>query len=237
MGILSLVFKKTQRTIIQGAALDGNPIVLDIDATVSMNHERAATPTKNPIETGSNVTDHINLDNDRLSIEGVVTNSPLSLIQSAQTILSQRLVDAAVNQFGLNRGLTSGALGSVGRLLINDGNRVENTFRYLEEIHANRIPFSIITGLKRYSNMVLVKLSVPQTSADGDAIRFNATFEKILIVESQLTAVSIENLADDVKHTSKKTINTGKQELNEASKKTSQKASVAFDILENLVTG
>ena len=113
MGLLSLVFNTTQRTRIEGEALDGRPIVLEIDATTTMNHERGASPTKNPIETGSNISDHVTLDNDRLSVEGIITANPLSVIQSAQTVLSQRIAGEVSNQFQLNSGLASGLVGSV----------------------------------------------------------------------------------------------------------------------------
>lgn len=235
MGLLSLVFKNTQRTKIEGVALDGDPITLEIDATTTMSHERSATPTKNPIETGSNVTDHIILDNNKLSIEGVITNNPITLIQSEQTILSQKVVDQAVDRFGVNRGLSSGLFGSVGRLLVNDDNRVENSFRYLEEIHKSRAKFKIFSGLKDYDNMVLSKLSVPQTAADGDSIRFSATFEQINIVKSQLVTVPLGSLVDNVKHTAQKTINAGKQETKEVSEKVNQKASIAYTVFKKFL--
>jgi hypothetical protein len=58
--------------------LDGtSQISLELDALLSESPEYSATPTKTQVEDGSDVTDHVALDPERLSIEAIVTNTPV----------------------------------------------------------------------------------------------------------------------------------------------------------------
>lgn len=51
---------------------------LVIEATLSENHEATCTVTDQPIETGARISDHIILDPERVTIQGFVSDTPLS---------------------------------------------------------------------------------------------------------------------------------------------------------------
>src|SRR5688500_7109000 len=55
---------------------------LTVDAAVRVITHRAAVPTKNPVESGSDITDHMKLENLKLSVEGVISETPLSTLLS-----------------------------------------------------------------------------------------------------------------------------------------------------------
>jgi len=231
MSLLSLVFKKTQRTVIESTAIDGSVVAFEIDATVSMVHERSASPTKSPIESGNLITDHVVLENNRLVIEGVVTDNPFTIIQTVNSILDPRALQNPLNFIEQGKSIFR-QVGTIARLLTNNESRVENAFRYLEEIHKNRIPFSIVTGLKKYENMILTNLSIPQTVDVGDSIRFNATFEQINIVESQLSVNGIsKTVSKTVRHTANNKKQSGKKQTKQATEKIERKSSVLFKVL------
>jgi len=63
-------------------------IGLELDATILEAPEFTSTPTRNTIEDGADVTDHVTNDPITLSIEGVVTNSPVGILQSLRAIAS-----------------------------------------------------------------------------------------------------------------------------------------------------
>lgn len=47
--------------------------LLEIDATPVITHERSANLSKSPIEDGSDVSDHITLDNKKVTLESLVS--------------------------------------------------------------------------------------------------------------------------------------------------------------------
>lgn len=49
---------------------------IELDATLSESHAKTATVTRNPVERGSDVTDHVHIMPDRLKIEGVISQTP-----------------------------------------------------------------------------------------------------------------------------------------------------------------
>lgn len=52
-------------------------VVFNADLTISEQHERVATPTDHPIETGAKITDHVILSPERLTLQGFVTDTPV----------------------------------------------------------------------------------------------------------------------------------------------------------------
>lgn len=58
-------------------------VALELDALVNENPEYSATATKNAVEHGADITDHVALSPLTLSIEGVITNTPTSLVKIA----------------------------------------------------------------------------------------------------------------------------------------------------------
>src|SRR6185436_16259045 len=62
----------------------GTAIVFDI--VESETHTSKSTVTDHPVELGSNVSDHIRNDPDRISIKGTVTNTPLLLGDNGSTL-------------------------------------------------------------------------------------------------------------------------------------------------------
>ena len=67
MAEVSLVFKTTKASI-------GS---LELDASVTETHSAEVDVTDHPIESGANISDHVRPRAEVLTIEGLVTNSPL----------------------------------------------------------------------------------------------------------------------------------------------------------------
>lgn len=51
---------------------------LQLDATISENHVATAQITNEPVEQGSNISDHIVNDPEEITIEGFITNTPVT---------------------------------------------------------------------------------------------------------------------------------------------------------------
>jgi len=80
---LQLLFNRNTRKgfVNPGDVGGAETIALELDAILLESPEYIATPTKSPIETGANVTDHVTLDAEKLTIEGIVSNTPISLLR------------------------------------------------------------------------------------------------------------------------------------------------------------
>jgi len=81
-----------------------------------------------------------------------------------------------------------------------DGNRVDDTwsspsgrsvnaFTMLQGLQASAVPFSIQTGLKLYTSMVITSLEADQEPASASMLRFRASLREVQFVTTQTTKV------------------------------------------------
>ncbi len=71
MALLSLLFGKKNKLKIAH---------IEVDVCVSESHETDCDITENPVESGSYITDHVQVKPARLTIEGLVSDTPISLL-------------------------------------------------------------------------------------------------------------------------------------------------------------
>ena len=136
-----------------------------IDATVSEQHTTSCDLTENPVEEGAKITDHVQLKPAELSIEGVITDTPLGYAVIGNI---QNLIRSVSTIFG-------------------GSSRSLDAYNELIKLQQSRKPFTVLTGLKRYKNMIITELSVPRTAQTGKSLQFKATMKEIRIVKSQTT--------------------------------------------------
>lgn len=138
-----------------------------IDAALSEDHTFDSEVTTHPVERGSNITDHIRKLPISVTIEGIVSDTPVGRAGVVRSGV------AALQEEGLIETQTFSSEALDALLAVRD--RAE--------------PVTITTSLKVYSNMALERLSVPKDAATGAALRFTATFVEIRIVENKRTRV------------------------------------------------
>ena len=152
---ISILFsnKKYERTSInpnienqpEGAAISG----IEIDAVFNEDHRYTSKATIYPVESGLFITDSIYNLPTRVTLSGVVTDTPLNFLSA--------------------------------------GNRSVSAFNKLVNLHKSRTPVTLITGVKRYENMVMLSLSVPITVQTGQSLTFNMEFQEIIYAGSKGT--------------------------------------------------
>ncbi len=140
--------------------IDGGFASIDIDATLDEKHEWKVEATKNPVEEGAPITDHVIEHSDKLSISGTITNSPLR-------------GELAGQYFG---GL-------------NQEPRTQTTFDLLYELIKRREMVTIYTKHAIYDNMIIENISIPRNSKIGEEIQFSMDAVNIRLVETQLVDV------------------------------------------------
>ncbi len=223
MSSLAVVFGRSQK-----AQID----VLQLDASVSETHSRKSKISTNEIEDGSQINDHITLDPETLTIEGVISEAPLSLAQA--------LANVATTAAGGALGGKAGALATAGiaslssNLLKTSQNPSVDALFKLEELWNERIPFVVVTGLKTYKNMVIESISIPRSKDIGKSLRFTVSLMQLKIVRSKTVIVPEANLDEKAGHSAASKANIGKQKAAAASAATTRGSSVAFDLVGGL---
>jgi hypothetical protein len=128
-----------------------------VDAFLQETHEMRAKATEHPVEDGTSVVDHVQLQPTTLQIEGVVSNTPLDFI--GMPIIS--------------------AIGG-------DNDHAQKTFEKLEKLFADRQPITIATTLKSYKNMVLENISIQRNAKTSGALRFSCSAKQIQFANQML---------------------------------------------------
>lgn len=156
---------------------------LQLDATVNENHTRSSKITQNEIEDGSNVADNVVLENERFSIEGIISEAPFP---------SSDIRDIALQVQNVGFSILDKAIGSIsGGLIPSAGATAKRVIALtqLENFWKNKIPFQVITGLKKYDNVLIQNMSIPVTAKDGKSLRFKVDCQVVKIVESRTVSV------------------------------------------------
>lgn len=133
-------------------------VSIDLDVTMDESHEWQNDVTTNPVETGSPITDHIQLMPDKLRITGMISDSSIS--------------DAVIKQFS---GIDNSQFLT----------RVQTAFDVLRKLKEDRLLITVYTKFKVYTDMALTSLSIPRNNQTGDSLQFNIEFVHVRIVSTQ----------------------------------------------------
>jgi len=167
-----------RRVLFSWVLPDGNTTgQILVDCTVRESHEKTAQVTDHQVESGEPVADHVRPMPQRLTVEGILTNTPL---------------DA--------NGQPNGVSGSVQSVQVATGITVkvftfDSEFDKVREAYGNLLDaieagaeFTITTTLARYETFVFEGITVPRDTHNSNNLRFTAQFRHVRIVETQTIA-------------------------------------------------
>jgi len=159
MAIAQLFFK--QKNLIGSIELD---IIIREGASAS------ARITKNPVEFGADINDHIIIDPMTFIMEGVVSDTKVSFLQAANQLSSNTFTR------------------------LNTPSK--DAWDQLLELHASRQPFQLVTNLRTYDNVVLQSISEVQDKDTSNALFFTAALVEIILVGEAVPTVEQFNDQD-----------------------------------------
>lgn len=137
-----------------------NVTSIDFDVTMDEAHEWTNDVTTNQVEIGAPVTDHIQPQPDRLTITGMISDSPLNLeIQSEISALN------------------------------GTDERAQTAFDFLRKMHEKRILLTVYTKHKVYADMALASCNIPRSAGIGMAVNFTLQFMHVRLVSTQTVDV------------------------------------------------
>jgi hypothetical protein len=147
----------------------GTPPLQPFSAQVTIEeiHHDELEITRHPVEQGAAITDHAYKKPCELVLQLAWSNSGIqSVLQTLSGILS------------LGTGDNSG-----------DFNYMQTIYDGLLALQESRTPFDIITGKRKYSNMLLRSLSVPTTDRTEHSLYVTAICSQIIVVQTQPTSL------------------------------------------------
>ena len=127
-----------------------------IDVSVKEDHSFTADVTDYPVESGGSLSDNIRPKPITVTIEGIVSNSPLGEITTSRRTFA-------------------------GPLATGQASTAE-AYALLLAVWNGREPVTIRTSLGTFERMALTSLSIPKSKESGDALHFTAAFQQITLV-------------------------------------------------------
>lgn len=146
--------------------------IWNFDATTSESHQHSAEVTNHPVERGVDITDHIQLKPFRLTLQGIVTNTPLK------------------------PGVASSAT------------RTRELYESLVDLFESKSILNVVTGLKRYTNMVITSVTVPREAPNRQHIIPSVELVQINTVEQAFVALESLGIPKKAKPKQEKTAET-----------------------------
>ncbi len=139
---------------------DSMQLLLTLDASLNETHAQDAEATDHPVEQGANITDHIRPKPRMVTIEGMMTNTPL---------LTARLAN--------------------GSFFPDQPGAAEAAHQFFDQrLNAGQLHI-IRTKLDTYENMMLVSKNEPRNAQIGDSLQFTLIFKQIRIVQNKTVTV------------------------------------------------
>ncbi len=238
MALLSILTGKVpKRTRFQNAS--GIDLLL-VDATLSLTPTYGAKVTQHPVEKGSDITDHINLDNITISMEGFASETPvgfdpLNVLDASSFQGAVAGGAAAIGSFAGSKiaGTLGGSIGAVAggigtNLLFNARNKAEITRDTLLNMMSERKTFTLVAQNVKYENLVFTSLVFPKDASTGRGLKFSASMQQIRIVESDV--IQIDALSPSVVHSAAANSKLGRQATKTASEQRGKSILVALGL-------
>jgi hypothetical protein len=183
---------------------DGSSIIVQFDLTLSEGHEATAEVTDHPVETGSNVADHIRANPPSLNLELYVTQTPINDLGGRGSINTYELT---IPKYEAPLAPTPGALfrlagDAIGAVVdaITGGpvpiraqvlsfpepfDRVKETHTTLLDLLKRGVTSSVVTSTLTYDLMALTSVSLPITEPGGGS--FGLAMKQIRTVTTGTT--------------------------------------------------
>jgi hypothetical protein len=184
------IFSKQNRPPVHFIGPNGKDVIT-LDCSVQEKHTRESPPTEFEVENGQTVNDHIIIKPFSLLIEGIISDTPLSLFTQIVTAgISYIAPSAAV------LGKNAPALALASALSPSDFLSKPSVKAYsdLIDLQSLRQPVTVWTSLYLYKNMWIKSISVPRNSKTGRVLNFTVELVQLRLVAPQ--TINIAKMAN-----------------------------------------
>jgi hypothetical protein len=181
--------------------------VLQLDADIRENHSFRNTVTDYPVEEGFDITDHVLIEPEIITIEGFITNSPITgnFIENLNPLKGIVTQSENINRVQI----------AYNSLLEMSGRKIKNTEEGTTILVGTPKIIDVISILNIYTNMIIINLSFPIEKDGYNSLRFTCELKKLVKVSSNITSITrVDDLggkAPNIKNQGAKQIKTGSQ--------------------------
>lgn len=161
----------------------GATVALEIDVATSEGFEATAEVTEHPVETGSAITDHVRPNNAMITLEGLITNTPVVVPRSqlAGRTRSAQTVDLRIG-------------GETVRVSLQEWSapldRVRECDALLAALVAAGTPVRLTASLRGTTDaLVITRYKVDRTADTGKALPVTLELKRLRVVNTSRVAV------------------------------------------------
>ena len=202
------IFKSPPIKPKDGQSFEPRQVYVPVDATVREDYQLGSEITDNEVQNAEIISDHIHLQPQRISIKGIISESPVALLPAA----TQSLIDFGVNQsFNLLFGATgvrrfarrlSPVLagfekyasefiaGSINASVFgtNDRKAAQKNFWefFLKDRWKSKELFSVRSGLEQLDNVFFESISFNREYNIGNSLVFECTLKEVRVRGSRV---------------------------------------------------
>lgn len=172
------------------------------DGHLREQHDGSAQVTEHAVEKGSPVADHIRTAPDRLTIDAVVTNTPITIPESNLDGASGSVRDLDVTiqvkgELPVGVPLVGALVASAGLLdstttvkaqtlqFDQPFDRARSVYDEIQEIYSSGTLVDISTSIRDYTDMAIESVSVPRTVDTAGSLEFSISTKTLRFAETQ----------------------------------------------------
>lgn len=185
--------------------------VVQFDASLSETHSITASITQHPVETGSDITDHYRGNPDTLSMDVVVSDTPIRFFSIANP--ASPVVDPERQT----------------------GKRSIDAYERLKAFIDEASVVDIFTTLRTYKNMALESYSVIRDAQTGNTLRASLKFREVITVDTETEQVKPSVSPENASRTPQQ--KTGTSPSPPATEATAVKSRSLLQILVDIFSG
>lgn len=141
-----------------------------IDAVITETHSYSSEITEHEVEAGAKISDHARPLADKLQLECLISNTPLSREQQSREVEQ--------GQFVFN---TTAADDSPR----NSPGRAGDAHDKLKQMQEDGKLVSVTTSLRTYTSMEIEGLTITRDAATGEALKFSCALKQVRIIETK----------------------------------------------------
>lgn len=177
-----------------------------IPATLEEVSTDLVTVTDHPVESGAEISDHAYYRPAQLVMRCGWSNSSGFNLQSSVS----SLFSGGGQSLFAGLGLSSSPPSSGGGMSVSDF--VSDIYTQLLALQQSLVPFTVVTSIRQYTNMMLTSLAVTRDQKTSQALMVTAAMRQVIIVSTSSTSLaSAQNQATPAN--TAETISQGPQQL------------------------
>lgn len=217
MSVISLLLGQPQRgtRISRDLTANGIAAAVLLDATLKESFSADSELTQHPVERGADISDHIILKPQSVSIEGKISETPFSIggqiagvvstVASkvgqqlggalggvAATAVASKTLAGVLSPNSVTRSSVSDTESSRSGIgLPNENIRLRDAVQEFLNLRSAKAPVTIVTGLKIYKDYVLTSFSVDKDNSMGKSLVVNLKFVELQLATVETIGINI----------------------------------------------